>query len=231
MKLFFTDRHQILVFIYFSLGILILTIGLAATDPSPYIPYLGVFDPILASVVTAISALVLFSFLLSKTHFKIYKKRPIEEYTLIVAVAVLFGIEVIAADIWLVDYAEDINVVFPKSLLFYPSIGYVVEVIFHLLPLTLIIFLLTAISRLSTIKVVWISIVAVAVLEPMYQVWFVSENSLRTSIYTGIHVFLFSMVQLLIFKRYDFITMYVFRLIYYSIWHIIWGYFRLELLF
>ena len=37
--------------------------------------------------------------------------------------------------------------------------------------------------------------------------------------------------ELLIFKRYDFIAMYAFRLVYYLIWHIVWGYARLRSLF
>lgn len=37
--------------------------------------------------------------------------------------------------------------------------------------------------------------------------------------------------RLALFKRYDFVTMYTFRLVYYLLWHIVWGVIRLRLLF
>jgi hypothetical protein len=49
--------------------------------------------------------------------------------------------------------------------------------------------------------------------------------------YVGLHIFLIGLVQLLLFTRYDFITMYTFRLSYYAIWHILWGHLRLNLIF
>ena len=39
------------------------------------------------------------------------------------------------------------------------------------------------------------------------------------------------LAQLLIFKKYDFNSMYAFRLVYYLFWHIGWGHLRLRLLF
>jgi hypothetical protein len=42
---------------------------------------------------------------------------------------------------------------------------------------------------------------------------------------------LINLCQLLIFRRYDFISMYTFRIAYYMLWHVLWGYARLRLLF
>jgi hypothetical protein len=81
--------------------------------------------------------------LISKTQLAIYKKQIPKDYFIMSGIALLFGIEVILADIGLVDYASDINIPFPKSLLFYPAIGYIVEIIFHVLPLSLFVFLLS----------------------------------------------------------------------------------------
>ena len=47
----------------------------------------------------------------------------------------------------------------------------------------------------------------------------------------GLHLFVFGMIQLSLFKRYGFVAMYTCRLAYYAVWHIIWGYLRLQLLF
>jgi hypothetical protein len=51
------------------------------------------------------------------------------------------------------------------------------------------------------------------------------------STYVGVFVFVFTLVELDIFRRYDFVAMYVFRLTYYLWWHIIWGTLRLQWLF
>ena len=231
MKIFFTERTQYLVFFYLSLAVAVLTLVLYFFDASPFHPFLGNINPLLALLISIITGFALLTFLISKTQFAIYKKLGLKSYSIIAGIALLFGFEVIAADIWLVEYPADINVLFPKSLLFYPVIGYIAEVFFHLLPISLIILILSSFRKLSKTKIVWISVITVSMLEPLYQISFISQNSSITIIYTGIHVFLFSLTQLLIFKRFDFISMYMFRIIFYFIWHILWGYFRLDLLF
>ena len=37
--------------------------------------------------------------------------------------------------------------------------------------------------------------------------------------------------QLSILRRYDFVSMWTFRLVYYAIWHVVWGELRLRVLF
>jgi hypothetical protein len=231
MKIIYKERFQFLIFLYLSLGILVITLILSLIDPYAFSQFLDNFNPLFAIVITIITGFFLLSFLLSKTQFAIYKKYNLKTYTIVAGIAMIFGIEVIAADIWLVDYSADINILFPKSLLFYPSIGYLVEVFFHLLPISLIILVLSSFRKFSINKIVWISIIAVSIIEPIYQIWFTGHYSLTTTIYTGIHVFLFSLTQLVIFKYLDFISMYLFRLIFYIIWHILWGHLRLDLLF
>ena len=231
MKIFFKERFQFLIFLYLSLGVVAFTLILSYIDYYTFSRFLGNFNPLLALLITIITGFAVLTFLLSKTQFVIYKKQTPKTYFIVTGIAIIFGIEVIAADIWLVDYSADINILFPKSLLFYPSIGYIVEVFFHLLPISLIIIVLSSFRKFSINKIVWISIITVSIIEPLYQVWFTDHYSLTTTIYTGIHVFLFSLTQLLIFKYLDFISMYMFRLIFYFIWHILWGYFRLDLLF
>ena len=49
-------------------------------------------------------------------------------------------------------------------------------------------------------------------------------------LYVSLHIFLINLIQLWLFKRYDFVSMYTFRLVYYLIWHIGWGWVRLEVL-
>lgn len=231
MNIFYKERFQFLIYLYLSLSVLSITLILTYIDYDTFSRFLGDINPVLAILITIITGFSIFKFLLSKTQFVIYKKHNLKTYLIITSIAVIFGIEVIAADIWLVDYSADINILFPKSLLFYPSIGYIVEVFFHLLPISLIIIFLTSFKKFNINIIVWISIIIVSIIEPLYQIWFTDLSSLTTTIYTGIHVFLISIIQLLIFKYLDFITMYLFRLIFYFIWHILWGHFRLDLLF
>jgi hypothetical protein len=68
------------------------------------------------------------------------------------------------------------------------------------------------------------------VTEPTFQVLFGGET-LALSVYTWFHVFAMAFLQLYVFRRYDFVSMYTFRLVYYMFWHIGWGYLRLRLLF
>ena len=50
-------------------------------------------------------------------------------------------------------------------------------------------------------------------------------------IVTGLHVFVINFLMLVVFRRYDFVSMLSFRLAYYIIWHIVWGNIRLRVLF
>lgn len=230
-KIISEEKRQFKAFIILSVFALILSIITFLVDRSVFLRFIGDNNPILVVFLSILMGFTLLTFLISRVNLKIYEKQESRNYWIIAGIAVLFGIEVIAADIWLVDYAADINVLFPLSLLFYPAIGFIAEVFFHLLPLSIFIMIFSFIKRLSINTTVWISIFLVSAMEPVYQIIFTSDSSSITSIYTGIHVFLFSLAQLIIFKRMDFISMYIFRIIFYLIWHISWGYFRLNLIF
>jgi hypothetical protein len=72
----------------------------------------------------------------------------------------------------------------------------------------------------------------VSILEPIYQtIGFVGLYPMWVVAYVAAHVFLINFLQLSLFRRYDFLSMYGFRLVYYLLWHIVWGYVRLRLLF
>jgi len=130
-----------------------------------------------------------------------------------------------------VVFPKDLNILYPQSLLFYPAIGYTVEILFHVLPLSIIFFLLTRLfTKMSKRTIIWISILLVSLLEPIYQtVSYIGQHPIGTVVYVGLHVFLINLTQLIIFKRYDFMRMYLFRLVYYLLWHVLWGYIRLKL--
>jgi len=74
-------------------------------------------------------------------------------------------------------------------------------------------------------SVVWFCIILASFLEPIFQLGW------GFSVYVGLYVFAFNLLELYVFRRYDFVSMYSFRLVYYIHWHIVWGYVRLQLLF
>lgn len=228
-ELLIGNRSQYSLFAWLSFIVALFSSILMIFDNSSFERFLGQLNPLLAIFISILLGFTFLSYLMHKGMFTLYKKQRRKDYLVISGIALAFGVEIILADVWLLDYPADINVPFPGSVLFYPAIGYIVEVFFHVLPIAAIAFVLSEFSKLKLNTIVWISIVSVALLEPLYQVWFTSHTSVFTSIYTGIHVFLFSLAQLFIFKRFDFASMYLFRIIFYLVWHIVWGEIRLEL--
>jgi hypothetical protein len=107
-------------------------------------------------------------------------------------------------------------------------------VVFHLLPLSLLLLVLAPLSKsLGAERVVWICLLLVSLLEPLYQtdLAFSRPYPMWVTSYVAVHVFLFNLLQLLAFRRYDFVSMYSFRLTYYVLFRILWGHVRLGLLF
>jgi hypothetical protein len=45
------------------------------------------------------------------------------------------------------------------------------------------------------------------------------------------HILAINLAGLFLFRRFGFLPMYALRLFYYLIWHILWGYLRLSVLF
>ena len=111
--------------------------------------------------------------------------------------------------------------------------GYVVQILFHILPFCLVYFSLgMLLGKASSETIIWVSILIAALIEPIFQITFMIGQDPNWKVaYVGLHIFLISLVELLLFRRYDFITMYTFRLSYYFLWHILWGHLRLNLLF
>lgn len=193
--------------------------------------FLGDLNPlVVASVVAGLGFLVIL-FVISKGWFAVYQ-RNLQGLLIALGLGTLLAIVMSVFDGFVV-MPEDMNVALPHSLLFYPAIAYFVEVLFHLLPLAILLTGLTVFfPQVDPNKLIWISILMVALLEPVYQVTsFDQQIPLWATLYVGFHLFVFNMIQLSIFKQYGFVSMLTCRLAYYMVWHIIWGYLRLQLLF
>lgn len=226
-------RLQYLVFIGISLTIVGLTGAAYSLDRSTFGQFIGDLNPIAPMILIVTLGIVLTLYLDSKGWFSIWTKADLRGVPFWLALAAVFALITVLIDLKFV-LPEDINVPFPESLLYYPSMGLAAEVLFHLLPITLILFALTSRFRDTDLKrSIWIGILAVAFVEPLFQivVGLSEPQPLWTSISLGLNLYFFSLSQLRVFERYGFIWMYAMRLVYYVLWHLVWGFYRLDLLF
>jgi hypothetical protein len=149
-----------------------------------------------------------------------------------VLLSIPFLLPVVLVD-WMGGFPSDINVTAPESLLFYPAMALVAESVFHLVPLTALLAVLDLSGQdPDRATVVWWSIVVVALIEPVFQVvWASGQSPWWANTYVAFHVLAINLVGLHLFRRFGFFSAYAFRASYYAVWHIVWGFLRLDLLF
>jgi len=225
------NRSQFIIFLAISFVLTSFTVVLFLFDPLIFQRFLGNINPILIFALIVLLGFVLLAYLLSTGLFDIFKRENLRGLLLSSILALPFVIAAILIDLTF-PWGADINTLLPESLFFYPTMGFVVEILFHTLPLTLLLLLLTSLFKnADSEKIILVCILLISILEPIYQAGFSAGHPLWIMVIDGIRLFFFSLVQLNIFKRYDFASMYSFRLVYYFIWHIIWGTLRLPILF
>jgi hypothetical protein len=194
-------------------------------------PIFGSINPLLAVGMVTILGVASLCFLQSRGWFAIYSKQETLQGTLLSAtLATMFAIPTILVDRGF-GISLELNVPPPWSLLFYPSLGYVAEISFHAIPLALLLALLRPLFKtLNPNRLVWFCILLAAVLEPIFQLsaGLADQSMSWVEAYVGLHVFVFNVAQLYVFRRFDFASMYSFRLAYYFWWHIVWGFVRLQ---
>lgn len=232
INFFSQHKNQYRLFISLSVSILILTGILYGLDKSSYQRFLGRMNPLLIGIISVVLGILLMSFLLSATSCKIYRKAASSRILFIVGIPLILIVGIIWVDTKGV-FPKDLNMDFPYSLLFYPSIAYIVEIIFHVLPFSMCIFVITSMfKQLDQAKVLFISIPLIALIEPIFQIInFGRDYSVWAIVYIGTNILVINLSQLWLFVKYDFVSMYALRLVYYLLWHIIWGELRLHWLF
>lgn len=225
-------RWQYLAYFALSLMALIFTLISLPSSEAYFQRFLGETNAILVMIVATVVGAVALWILQSNFGFVILRGRAtLQGIALSAVLATAVAVAIVAAD-FIIRYPIDTNVPVPQALLFYPAIGFVAEIIFHVLLLTLLLFIMTLIfGQSSKERIVWFAILLVAVFEPTFQVLFEQKTFTWGDVYTWIHVFVIAFLQLYVFRRYDFVSMYAFRLIYYGFWHILWGVIRLKVLF
>jgi hypothetical protein len=144
-----------------------------------------------------------------------------------------FSAVAIASDLaW--HFACDINVPWPDALVFYPTIAVVAEMLFHVIPLAIVLPLFAwAFRRWSAYRRYLAAAVLISVPEPAFQIWpgLVTGSITALDAITAANVFAFTLFQLHVFRRHGFLAMLTVRLLYYALWHLGWGALRLNLLF
>ena len=229
-----SERKQYFMLSILSLIIFIFATGLYFADPLSFQIYLGTLNPLLIIGSLYTISIVVLTYFLSQGWFIFNKEKFLAglRYSFPLTTGIAFVIMIVDL---IFALPPDLNRPFPESLFFYPVMGYIVEVIFHLVPLALLLVLFSHIFRkTSEEKRIWVGIFIVSILEPMLQLSFGFSTEYPPIVVgysNGIHVFLINFLQLTCFKRYDFFSMFTFRMIYYFFWHILWGYIRLIILF
>jgi hypothetical protein len=217
------------------LAVVILGVGVAAfleqVAGPVFRPYFGPIEPVVGVALVLGSGAVALVSLRTHGWFAVHREgRP--GLLPVTAAAAALSVPVIVVDL-LGGFGRDINVGWPSSLLFYPLIGLVAESVFHVIPLGALAGLLRGLGRERAIRSP--SIVAmgsVCLLEPALQmVWGSDTSPAWANAYVGIHVLIINALGVYFFRRYDFVSMYWFRLTYYLLWHVTWGSLRLSIVF
>lgn len=204
--------------------------GLSLASPGIFEPYFGDVPPPIGAAGVLLISIPTLLMLERQWGFETYARGGGPGRWLVAAaLSVPFMVAVTAADLAL-GFPADINVPLPAALGFYPIMGLMAQLALHVIPLAALLtigaFLLRRVRRERLIVA---GILLVALLEAAFQ--------LRSSVADGApallaafvtaHLFLFGLVELLLYRRYDYACMYVFRLSYYSWWHVAWGWLRL----
>lgn len=189
----------------------------------------GVRNPVATTVAACLLGLVGLRILEGRRWCRLEDAHR-EAYLGAVLLGTVLPIPMLIVDV-LGGFPPALNVPAPASLLFYPAVAVVAEFIFHVIPLALMALAAALVSeadeRARTVAM------AIAVLpEPVLQVaWGARYSPTWANGCVGVQLLIFNFVALRLFRRYGFSVVYFYRLSYYAIWHIVWGYLRLGILF
>jgi hypothetical protein len=141
--------------------------------------------------------------------------------------ALPFAIAVTVVDV-LHPFPADINVALPAALLFYPAIGFVAQMAMHIVPFALLVLAGRVISG-GRIRAwwLWASMLLASTIEASFQAAGALGGPPLVVAYLATSLFLFGFVELYLYRRFDYLTMFIFRMLYYGYWHIGWGGLRL----
>lgn len=221
---------------FILLSVVMTGIGLAAAveTPASFRPYFGSLPPTVVVLVAVGLGVVVWAALLPRGSLRVHVPGGIRRHwALVVLLPIALATGTVLVDVVAV-LPPTLNVPFPDSLLFYPTIAFVVEILIHLLPLAAVqLFTGVDFRPVSSLRSGWGLVVAVALIEPVLQLHLGFAPALPTWAVVVILaiVFAVNLTELALFVRVGFVSMLAVRLVYYLIWHVVWGHVRLDVLF
>lgn len=232
-----TGRHQffpMLVLLLFSVVVSIFIFFLSRNHAPSLAPYFGVISPLIATLVLCVAAIAALYLLCERFGFSVIASgNPRPGLILAFVLALPFMISVTIADVFL-RFPADTNVPLPAALLFYPAMAFIAQIALHIVPLTLLLLTSEVVCKSRPFRQrLWVSFLLVSMLEAGFQA-VIPEGGSDGFLLTGfvvVQLFFFSLAEFYVFRRFDYVTMYFFRICYYGYWHILWGVLRLEWLF
>jgi hypothetical protein len=201
--------------------------------PNYFAPYFGDFPPLMVLGLVAALAIVTLTYLNRQMDFVFAGRATARGLGLAAAAATFFGLIIIATDCFVFRFPADQNVPVPAALYFYPAMGFTVDVVLRALPIAALLNFGAGLPSSRREKVLLAGILLAALTEPAIQINAELQDGTTTAraAFVGVHVFAFTLVEFYLFRRYGFVSMVSFRMIYYLYWHILWGAVRLVLLF
>ena len=204
-----------------------LTAWQVQVDRSVFERFFGAMDPIRVMAGAAVVGLFAIAYLQGTSDLAVLGPGASGEAVSIIVWAVpLLAAAAIGADL-ILRYAEDTNVAMPDALRFYPAIAVFVEIALHVLPIAVLVAIFGMPAGLDA--TFWRIAIPVALIEAILQAVYATSTS--TSVFSAVHLVIFGVAQVWMFWRFGFLWMLGFRLVYYSLWHVVWGVARLQLLF
>lgn len=211
-----------------SVAAVVAAVVLSLLGSDAYETILGVGHPIAATLAITALGLVGWRILVGESSVPVRATRP--GARLATAIGLVLPVPVIIVDT-LGGFGRDINVAWPDSLLFYPSVALVAEFTFHIAPLALAAVISSRLgSGARSRRTIGLGMAVTA--EPVLQIlWGAEQSPAWANAYVGVHLLAFNAIGVHILRRHGFLQVYLYRLAYYAIWHIAWGYLRMGLLF
>ena len=196
--------------------------------------YFGSVPPVPAALIICLVGLAALWALQAHLEFSVCVPSAFGRgFPLAAVLVVPFAVVATISD-FVAPFPADINVSLPTALAFYPAIGYIAQFALHIIPFALVM----AIGEIFLGKIkrnlrLCLATILASTLEPVFQVVSSTSND-RSMLATAVmasSLFLFGVVELQLYRRFDYATMFAFRLLYYAYWHVVWGTLRLHWLF
>ncbi len=200
---------------------------LSAYSSINFAPFFGVLPPAAAATIACTLGIGSLFALQKRFGFCVIGADTGSRGWIAAATAALPFMAIVTSIDLLIGFPANIHVSLPAALVFYPLMGFIAQFALHIVPFTLLLWIITrACVAWAPHRRIWLAIISSACVEAVFQAGASAAPGNDAALATGVvatQVFAFGVTELYLFQRFDFITMYVFRLTYYSYWHVIWG--------